>query len=80
MVERLQWNGVVLERLQADQNAGGRTFQWIEVNMLPVSYRANSAFYPQRSSFIEFEDPGVVELLTPERRGDLLGTLAVSFQ
>lgn len=66
----------ILERLQADQNAGGRTFQWIEVNMLPVSYRANSAFYPQRSSFIEFEDPGVVELLTPDRRGDLLRTLA----
>ena len=39
----------VLVRLQSDQNAGGRTFQWIEVNMLPVSYRANSAFYPQRT-------------------------------
>ena len=66
----------ILGRLQADQNGGGRTFQWIEVNMLPVSYRANSAFYPQRSSFIEFEDPSVVELLTPERRNDLLRALA----
>ena len=66
----------VLVRLKSDQNAGGRTFQWIEVNMLPVSYRANSAFYPQRTSFIEFEDSNVVELMTPERTSDLEKKLA----
>ena len=37
-------------RLQAEQLAGGRPFQLVEVNMLPVSYRANSTFYPQRTS------------------------------
>lgn len=66
----------VLQKLQADQNAGGRQFQWIEVNMLPVSYRASSAFYPQRSSFIEFRDESVVDLMTDARRNDLLRTLA----
>lgn len=66
----------VLERLSADQSAGGRTFQWIEVNMLPVSYRANSTFYPQRSSFIEFKDSSVVDLLVDSRRGDLLKKLS----
>ncbi len=66
----------VLARLQADQNAGGRTFQWIEVNMLPVSYRANSAFYPQRTSFIEFQDSAVVELMTQEHTSELVRKLA----
>lgn len=66
----------VLARLQADQDAGGRSFQWIEVNMLPVSYRANSAFYPQRTSFIEFKDSAVVELMTREHAGGLVRKLA----
>lgn len=66
----------VLERLQAEQNAGGRTFQWIEVNMLPVSYRANSTFYPQRTSFIEFDDSSVVDLMTNARTSDLIRRLA----
>lgn len=66
----------VLARLQTEQNAGGRPFQWIEVNMLPVSYRANSTFYPQRTSFIEFEDSAVVELMTPSRVGELVAKLA----
>lgn len=66
----------VLARLQLNQNAGGRTFQWIEVNMLPVSYRANSTFYPQRTSFIEFQDSAVVELMTRERAGELIAKLA----
>lgn len=62
--------------LQTGQNAGGRTFQWIEVNMLPVSYRANSTFYPQRTSFIEFDDSNVVDLMTQARSGDLIRKLA----
>lgn len=66
----------MLARLQTEQNAGGRPFQWIEVNMLPVSYRANSTFYPQRTSFIEFEDATVVELMTPSRVGELVAKLA----
>lgn len=66
----------VLARLQTEQNAGGRTFQWIEVNMLPVSYRANSTFYPQRTSFIEFQDSAVVDLMGQARSGELIGKLA----
>ena len=66
----------VLVRLQSDQNAGGRSFQWIEVNMLPVSYRANSTFYPQRTSFIEFEDSSVIELMTQEQASVLTRRLA----
>lgn len=69
-------NPDVLGHLQAQQNAGGRTFQWIEVNMLPVSYRANSAFYVQRTSFIEFEDSAVVELMSQQRSGELTAKLA----
>ena len=66
----------VLVKLQSDQNAGGKAFQWIEVNMLPVSYRANSAFYPQRTSFIEFEDSSVIELMTQEQASLLTRRLA----
>ena len=62
----------MLQKLQSDQNGGGRQFRWIEVNMLPVSYRANSAYYPQRNGFIEFKDESVVDLMTPEKRNDLL--------
>ena len=69
-------NPDVLARLQIQQNDGGRTFQWIEVNMLPVSYRANSAFYVQRTSFIVFEDSAVVELMTPARKDALITRLA----
>ena len=66
----------VLHRLQSDLNAGGRQFKWIEVNMLPVSYRANSAFYPQRTSFIEFKDSSVVELMSQDRKTGLVRKLA----
>lgn len=66
----------VLVRLQTEQNNGGRSFQWIEVNMLPVSYRANSTFYPQRTSFIEFDDSSVVDLMTEARKTDLIRKLA----
>lgn len=69
-------NPEVLVKLKSDQNAGGRTFQWIEVNMLPVSYRANSTFYPQRTSFIEFEDSSVIELMTQEQASVLTRKLA----
>lgn len=69
-------NPDTLERLQIQQNDGGRQFQWIEVNMLPVSYRANSTFYVQRTSFIVFEDSAVVELMTPRRRDGLIARLA----
>ena len=63
-------------RLQAEQLAGGRPFQLVEVNMLPVSYRANSTFYPQRTSFIEFQDGSVVDLMTPQRTSALTAKLA----
>lgn len=66
----------VLGRMQAEQLASGRAFQFVEVDMLPVSYRANSAFYPQRTNFIEFHDSAVVELMTPQRTGALIAKLA----
>ena len=69
-------NPEVLSRLQIQQNHGGRTFEWIEVNMLPVSYRANSTFYVQRTSFIVFEDSAVVELMAATRQGELVARLA----
>jgi len=51
--------------------------QWFEINMLPVSYRANAAFYPQRGYFIELPDhPEVLELLAPDLRQDLAADLA----
>lgn len=62
--------------LEQEKAATGRGYEFIEVNMLPVSYRANSAFYPQKISFIEFRDRAVVELLLPERREDLTLRLA----
>ena len=62
--------------LERERRRAGRTFERIEVNMLPVSYRANSAFYPQKGTFIEFRDRSVVELLLPHRRGELLQRLA----
>jgi hypothetical protein len=64
------------EQLETDRLAGGRQYEFIEVDMLPVSYRANSAFYPQRSSFIEFRTSDVVDLLMDTRRGDLTRRLA----
>ena len=64
------------EILEADRQAGGRQYEFIEVNMLPVSYRANSAFYPQRGNFIEFRNADVVDLLTEGRRFDLSRALA----
>lgn len=54
----------------------GHSHQWIEINMLPVSYRANSAYYVQKGTFIDFEDRRVVELMTGGQRGELLRSVA----
>jgi hypothetical protein len=67
---------LTLEILERERQNTGRNFERIEVNMLPVSYRANSAFYPQKGTFIEFRDRRVVELLLPQRREELLQRLA----
>lgn len=67
---------LTLDILEREQRNGGRTFEFAEVNMLPVSYRANSAYYPQKGTFIEFEDRSVVELLYPAREEELLQRLA----
>jgi hypothetical protein len=67
---------LTLEILERERANTGRNFERIEVNMLPVSYRANSAFYPQKGTFIEFRDRRVVELLLPQRQPDLLQRLA----
>lgn len=64
------------EILEGERLAGGRQYEFIEANMLPVSYRANSVFYPQRGNFIEFRNPDVVDLLTEGRRLDLSRQLA----
>ncbi|MBY5591659.1 hypothetical protein HFO49_30075 [Rhizobium leguminosarum] len=66
----------VLLKLSLDQQKGGRTFEYLEVDMLPVSYRASSAFYPQRASFIELRTATVVELMGPTRQEDLIRRLA----
>jgi hypothetical protein len=55
----------------------GEPHEWIEINMLPVSYRANSAYYVQKGYFIDFEDRRVVELMMPPQRAELLRTLAL---
>jgi hypothetical protein len=72
--ELIQPDFLTYEVLQNIRRGGGRTFEGIEVNMLPVSYRANSAYYPQKSTFIEFSDRSVVDLLLPDdhRREQLL--------
>jgi hypothetical protein len=54
----------------------GETHEWIEINMLPVSYRASSAYYVQKGYFIDFEDRRVVDLMMPLQRPELLRTLA----
>ncbi|MGQ0456261.1 MAG: hypothetical protein ACT4OU_04275 [Hyphomicrobium sp.] len=54
----------------------GLDHEWIEINMLPVSYRANSAYYVQKGYFIDFEDRRVVDLMMPDRREELLRALA----
>lgn len=68
---------LTLAALENARRDGGRVYQRIEVNMLPVSYRANATFYPQKGAFIEFRDRSVVDLLLPERQADLLRALAV---
>lgn len=64
-----------LALLKPRMNAG-HPHEWIEINMLPVSYRANSAYYVQKGYFIDFEDRRVVDLMMPHQRGELLRTLA----
>jgi DNA-directed RNA polymerase subunit RPC12/RpoP len=54
----------------------GERHEWIEINMLPVSYRASSAYYVQKGYFIDFEDRRVVDLMMPPARDELLRTLA----
>jgi hypothetical protein len=66
----------VLLKLKLDEQKGGRKFEYLEVDMLPVSYRASSAFYPQRASFIELRAATVVELMGPLRHEDLIRRLA----
>lgn len=71
-----QHDPLTYEVLQQRVEEGGRKYEFIEVNMLPVSYRAHQAFYPQKSAFIEFRDRCVVDLLLPERQPELLRRVA----
>lgn len=62
--------------LERERETRGRDFHFVEANMLPVSYRANSAFYPQRGNFIEFADRQVIDLMSVARTADLLARLS----
>jgi len=59
-----------------DRGEGSLPKEW---NMLPVSYRASSVFYPQKDSFIVFEDLEVSSLMTPPRRDDLVARIMKLF-
>ncbi len=61
-----QHDNHTLDVLTNVQRSGGRNWEYLEVNMLPISYRANSAFYTQKGTFIEFRDRSVVDLLMPD--------------
>ena len=71
-----QGDPLTWEALERQRAEGGRVYQQIEINMLPVSYRANSSFYPQKGAFIEFRERSVVDLLLAERQGELLRRVA----
>lgn len=55
----------------------GEKHEWIEINMLPVSYRASAAYYVQKGYFIDFEDRRVVDLMNPLQRGELIRAIAM---
>lgn len=74
--ELKQPDPLTYEMLEREKQRGNGNYEFIEVNMLPVSYRANSAFYPQKGTFIEFRERSVVEHLLPQRQGELLRRLA----
>jgi hypothetical protein len=72
--EVVQADRETLELLKPRMDAGHGNLpkEW---NMLPVSYRASSVFYPQTDSFILFKDAEVTGLLTAARRVDLVSSL-----
>ncbi len=55
-----------------DTGHGNLPKEW---NMLPVSYRASSVFYPQTDNFILFRDIEVTTLLSAARRSELIARL-----
>jgi hypothetical protein len=73
--ELKQADPATLRQLKPRMDRGER-HEWIEINMLPVSYRASSAYYVQKGYFIDFEDRRVVDLMMPPMRAELLRTLA----
>jgi len=72
--EVVQADRFSLELLKPRMDAGHGNLpkEW---NMLPVSYRASSVFYPQTDSFILFKDAEVTGLLAVARRADLIAKL-----
>ncbi|MGC1989803.1 MAG: hypothetical protein WA690_13595 [Candidatus Acidiferrales bacterium] len=72
--EVVQADRQTLELLKPRMDAGHGNLpkEW---NMLPVSYRASSVFYPQTDSFILFKDAEVTGLLAAARRPDLIAKL-----
>ena len=72
--EVVQADRQTLELLKPRMDAGHGNLpkEW---NMLPVSYRASSVFYPQTDSFILFKDAEATGLLAAARRSDLIQKL-----
>ncbi|RCW81869.1 hypothetical protein [Phyllobacterium bourgognense] len=58
----------------------GSTNQRIEVNMEPVSYRANSAYYAQGDRVLAFEESQFYELLRHGRDADLASFIAQEYR
>jgi hypothetical protein len=63
------------EQFGADMKPNG-THEYAEVNMLPVSYRASSAYYVQSNRFIKFDDDKVINLFQPSQKQILMKEIA----
>jgi hypothetical protein len=63
-------------QLLAPKMQAGETHEWIEINMLPVSYRANSVQYVQGGRFIVLENAKSITLLQPGEQEELVSELA----
>lgn len=63
------------DQFGADMKPNG-THEYAEVNMLPVSYRASSAYYVQSNRFIKFDDEKVINLFQPSQKQLLMKEIA----
>ncbi|AFE05822.1 hypothetical protein COCOR_04421 [Corallococcus coralloides DSM 2259] len=63
-----------LSELKPEVDAGNR--EWVEINMLPVSYRANSLHYVQSGRFVKLKDSRSSALLRPGCQTELMNEIA----